>query len=135
MIICPILCADPTLTIDNLQRVTTSVKKWEELGHFYSGLGVPGVVISKIKSNTAYKTEKEKKEALLRYYLHTVARASWQNVAGALHWMEEVTALKAVNVFLQSTPAGELIFQGTEIICMFGIYPFQVDECWVVVKM
>ena len=43
--------------------------------------------------------------------------------------MEEVTALKAVNVFLQSTPAGELIFQGTEIICMFGKYPFQVDEC------
>ena len=94
-------------------------------------------MIDKIKSNTAYKTKKEKKEALLLYYLHTVARASWQNVAGALHRnvagalhrMEEVTALKAVNVFLQSTPAGELIFQGTEIICMFGKYPFQVDEC------
>ena len=86
-------------------------------------------MIDKIKSNTAYKTEEEKKEALLLYYLRTVARASWQNVAGVLHGMEEVTALKAVNVFLQSTPAGELIFQGTEIICMFGKYPFQVDEC------
>ena len=107
----------------------TSVKKWEELGYYYSGLGVPRAVIKKIQSNTAYKTVEEKKEALLLYYLHTVARASWQNVAGALHWMEEVTALKAVNVFLQSTPAGELIFQGTEIICMFGKYPFQVDEC------
>ena len=96
--------------------VTTSVKKWEKLGDYYCGLGVPGAVINKIKSNTAYKTEEEKKEALLLYYLHTVARASWQNVAGALHWMEEVTALEAVNVFLQSTPAGELIFQGTEII-------------------
>ena len=78
-------------------------------------------MINKIKSNTAYKTEEEKKEALLLYYLHTVARASWQNVAGALHRMEQVTALEAVNVFLQSTPAGELIFQGTEIICMFGM--------------
>ena len=106
--------------------VTTSVKKWKELGHYYSGLGVPQAVIDKIKSNTTYKTEEEKKEALLLYYLHTVARASWQNVAGALHRLEEVIALKAVNVFLQSTPAGALIFQGTEIICMF---PFQVDEC------
>lgn len=109
--------------------VTKSVKKWDELGHIYSGLGVPGAVIDKIKSNTAYKTEKQKKEALLLYYLHTVPMASWQNVAGALHRMEEVTALEAVNVFLQSTPAGESIFQGTEIICMFGKYPFQVDEC------
>ena len=72
-------------------------------------------MIDKIKSNTAYKTEKEKKKALLLYYLRTVAKASWQNVAGVLHRMEEVTALKAVNVFLQSTPAGELIFKGTEI--------------------
>ena len=98
----------------------TSVKNWEELGHYYSGLGVPRAVIDKIKSNTAYKTEKEKKEALLLYYLHTVARASWQNVAGVLHRMEEVTALKAVNVFLQSTPAGKLIFQGTE--CLVNIH-------------
>ena len=64
-------------------------------------------MIDKIKSDTAYKTKKKKKEALLLYYLHTVARASWQNVAGALHRMKEVTALKAVNVFLHSTPAGE----------------------------
>ena len=89
----------------------TSVKKWKDLGNYY-GLGVPGAVIDKINFNTAYKTKKEKKEALLLYYLHTVARASWQNVAGALHRMEEVTALEAVNVFLQSTPAGELIFHG-----------------------
>ena len=71
-------------------------------------------------SNTAYKTEEEKKEALLLYYINTVPRASWQNVAGALYWREEVTALKAVNVFLQSTPAGEMIFQGTKINFMFG---------------
>ena len=58
-------------------------------------------------SNTAYKTEEEKKEALFLYYLNNVPRASWQNVAGALHKMEEMTALKALNVFLQSTQAGE----------------------------
>ena len=65
--------------------------------------------------NDAYETEEEKKEALLLYYLRNVPSASWQNVAGALHYMEEVTALEAVNVFLKSPPAGELIFQGTKI--------------------
>ena len=69
-------------------------------------------MINKIKSNTEYKTEKEKKEALLLYYLQTVPMASWRNVAGALHRMEEVTALKVMNVFLQTTLAGELIIQG-----------------------
>ena len=108
----PTLCVDPTLTINNLRRVTASVKKWHDLGKYRSGLGVPQAVRDKIRSNTTYKTEEEKKEALLLYYLHTVARASWQNVAGALHKLEEVTPLKAVNVFLQSTPAGEWIFQG-----------------------
>ena len=92
------------------------MRKLKDLGYYLYGLGVPDPVIDKIQSNTAYKTEEEKKEALLLYYLHTVARASWQNVAGALHRMEEVTALKAVNVFLQSTPAGELIFQGREVL-------------------
>ena len=110
----------PTLTINNLRRVMTSVNKWKELGDYRCGLGVPRAVTNKMKSNTAYKTEEEKKEALLLYYLRTVARASWQNIAGVLHRMEEETALKAVNVFLQSTPAGELIFQGTEIICIYG---------------
>ena len=88
-------------------------------------------MIEKIKSNaTLYMTEKEKKEALLLYYLHTVARASWQNVAGALHRMEEVSALKAMNVFLQSTPPGEFIFQGTEIICMLWVeVPAEENLC------
>ena len=117
-----LLYSDPTLTINNLRSVTASVKNWDELGNYYYGLGVPAAVIDKIMSNSAYKTDEEKTEALLLYYLNTVPRASWQNVAGALYWREEVTALKAVNVFLQFTPAGELIFQGTKLI------EFQVDE-------
>ena len=46
--------------------------------------------------------------------------ASWQNVAGALHWMEEMTALKAVNVFLQYTPTGELTSHGKLFVCLVG---------------
>ena len=105
------LCADPSLTIKNLWLVLITIKEWYKLGDSVSGLGVPVPVRNKIKCDT-YKTEEEKKEALLLYYLCTIPMASWQNVAGALHWMEEVTALKAVNVFLQFTPAGKLISHG-----------------------
>ena len=44
--------------------------------------------------STAYQTEEEKKEALLLYFLHNVPMASWQRVAGALHWRGEKTALE-----------------------------------------
>ena len=60
-----------------------------------------------IRNNTAYKTEEEKKEALLLYYLHTIPMASWPSVAGALHRREEKTALQAVKLFLKDTAAGQ----------------------------
>ena len=107
--ICPPPCADPTLTINNLRLVTASVKNWYVLGRSAGGLNVPGAVCNDIKNNTAYKTEEEKKEALLLYYLHTMPMASWPSVAGALHYQEEKTALQAINVFLKRTPAGQLI--------------------------
>ena len=106
--ICPPPCADPTLTINNLRLVTASVKDWLDLGLYAGGLNVPPAVYDDIKNNTAYKTEEEKKEALLLYYLHTVPMASWPSVAGALHYQEEKTALQAINVFLERTPAGQL---------------------------
>ena len=107
--ICPPPCADPTLTINNLRRVTASVENWYNLGQYGGGgLNVPLAVCDDIRYNTAYKTEEQKKEALLLYYLHTVPMASWPSVAGALHYREEKTALQAVNVFLKRTPAGQL---------------------------
>ena len=106
--ICPPPCADPTLTINNLRLVTASVKNWYVLGPYVGGLNVPTAVCEDIKNNTAYKTEEEKKDALLLYYLHTMPMASWPSVAGALHFREEKTALHAINVFLKRTPAGQL---------------------------
>ena len=106
--ICPPPCADPTLTINNLRLVTASVKDWHGLGQYIGSLDVPTTVCDDIKDNTAYKTEEEKKEALLLYYLHTVPMASWPSVAGALHYRKEKTALQAINVFLKRTPAGQL---------------------------
>ena len=44
--------------------------------------------VRRSSASTAYQTEEEKKEALLLYYLHTMPMASWQNVAGALHYQE-----------------------------------------------
>ena len=109
--ICPPPCADPTLTINNLRLVTASVKKWYDLGPYYGGLNVPRAVCDDIRSNTAYKTEEEKKDALLLYYLRTMPMASWPSVAGALHFREEKTASQAVQIFLERTPAGQLSYR------------------------
>ena len=45
---------------------------WYKLGIYNSGLGVPPAVLVEIKNNTAYKSEEDKKEALLRYFLKNV---------------------------------------------------------------
>ena len=106
--LCPTLCADPTLNIDNLRLVMVSVKDWYHLGWYIGGLDLPGAVCDDIRSSHVYKTEEEKKEALLLYYLLNSPKASWQYVVGALHYMEEVTALKAAKAFLKYT-RGQLL--------------------------
>ena len=121
--ICPTPCADPTLTINNLRLVMASVKNWYGLGPYQGGLGVPAAVCNEIRASTAYQTEEEKKEALLLYYLHIMPMTSWQNVAGALHMREEVTALQAVKALLKFSPAGQLILQGTYISMLLHVCP------------
>ena len=83
-----------------------SVVDWYKLGYYNSGLGVPRAVCDEIKNNTAYKTEEDKKEALLRYFLKNVPMASWEKVAGALYMMEEKTALEAVKAIMILRPTG-----------------------------
>ena len=99
--VCPTPCADPTLTSNNLLQALASVHDWHTLG--WDGLGVPTAVCNEISDSADYQTVEEKKKAMLLYYLHTVPQPSWQNVAGALYMMEEVTALEAVKVFLKHT--------------------------------
>ena len=77
------------------------------LGNYVSGLGVPKAVHDQIRKNTAYKTEEDKKEALLQYFLKYVPMASWQRVAGALYWREEKTALEAVKAIMILKPTGQ----------------------------
>ena len=100
------LSTDLTLTYNNLRLVMISVVNWYELGDYNYGLGVPYAVLDEIKNNTAYKTEEDKKEALLRYFLKNVPMASWQKVAGALYRMEEKTALKVVKAIMILRPTG-----------------------------
>ena len=100
-----------------------SVKNWYWLGQYDGGLYVPTAVCDEIRDSTAYQTEEEKKEALLLYYLHTMPMASWQNVAGALHYRKEETALQAVKALLKYTPAGQLILQGTYISMLLHVCP------------
>ena len=101
--LCPTLCADPTLNINNLRLVMVSVKEWYYLGVLASGLYLPVAVCDDIRSSNVHKTEEEKKEALLLYYLRYSPKVSWQHVVGALHFREEVTALKAARAFLNYT--------------------------------
>ena len=115
--LCPTLCADPTLNIDNLRLVMVSVKKWYLLGMYGGGLNVPVAVRDDLESSHVYKTEEEKKEALLLYYLLNSPKASWQHVVGALHYMEEVTALKAAKTFLKYTRGQFLII--LQYMCMY----------------
>ena len=105
--ISPTPCADPTLNIKNLCEVMASVMEWYDLGCYFGCLDVPNAVRDAIRANPAYKTLEEKREALLLYYLRTVPLASWQHVAGALHYRGEATALQAAEVFLKYTPAGQ----------------------------
>ena len=119
--LCPTLCADPTLNIDNLLLVMVSVKDWYYLGVYAGGLDVPIAVCLDIQSSHVYKTEEEKKEALLLYFLRNSPKASWQYVVGALHYREEVTALKAAKAFLKYT-------RGQFLIILQWIYMY-IENC------
>ena len=101
---CHSLPADPTLTINNLYLVTSSVQNWYGLGGYYTGLGVPLAVRDEIRDNPAILTEEDKMAAMLQYFLNNVPMASWQKVAGALYYDEEEAALQAVKKFLPVTP-------------------------------
>ena len=126
--ISPTPCADPTLNIKNLCQVMASVMEWYDLG-YTGGLDVPPAVCDAIRNNPAYKTVEEKREALLLYYLHTVPVASWQHVAGALHYREEATALQAAEVFLKYTPAGEWSIQDCTCTWRTGNFHVHVFQC------
>ena len=97
---CHSLPADPTLTINNLRLVTSSVQDWISLGNYNSGLGVPWSVLNEISANPAILTEEDKMAAMLQYFLNNVPMASWQKVAGALYRMKEEKALQAAKKFL-----------------------------------
>ena len=101
--LCPTFCADPTLTINNLRHVTSSVQDLYRLGDYYSGLGVPPLVLNEIMKHPAL-TEEEKKTKVLLYFLHNVPMASWERVAGVLYSMKVKRALQAVKEFLPVSP-------------------------------
>ena len=86
-----------------------SVKDWYYLWGLPGGLYLPSAVCNDIRSSHVYKTAEEKKEALLLYFLRYSPKASWQHVVGALHYREEVTALKAAKAFLKYTRGQFLI--------------------------
>ena len=93
------LCADSTLTINNLRTVTSSVRDWYDLGNYHYGLGVPPHVLVEIRANPAM-TEEDKRTEVLLYFLRNDPMVSWERVAGVLYHMKEERALQAVKKFL-----------------------------------
>ena len=73
---CHSLPADPTLTINNLRLVTSSVQDWWSLGDFNFGLGVPFTVLNETSNNPDILTEEDKMTAMLQYFLNNVPMAS-----------------------------------------------------------
>ena len=106
-ILCPSLCADSTLTINNLRTVTSSVRDLYNLGN---GLGVPLLVLDEIRDNPAM-TEEDKRTEVLLYFLRNVPMASWERVAGVLYRRKEERALQAVKKFLT-------VSTGTSAVCL-----------------
>ena len=101
---CHTLPADPTLTVNNLRLVTSSVQNWISLGNYHYGLGVPPAVLTEISFDPAILTKEDKMTAMLQYFLNNVPMASWQKVAGVLYRWKEEKALQAAKVFLPVTP-------------------------------
>ena len=109
-ILCPSLCADSTLTINNLRTVTSSVGDLYHLGNYIYGLGVPQRVLNEIIDNPAM-TEEDKKTEVLLYFLRNVPMASWERVAGVLYRRKEEMAVQAVKQFLT-------VSTGTSAVCL-----------------
>ena len=109
-ILCLSLCADSTLTINNLRTVTSSVRYLYGLGDYLHGLGVPPPVLREISDNPAM-TEEDKRTEVLLYFLRNVPMASWERVAGVLYYMKEERALQAVKKFLT-------VSTGTSAVCL-----------------
>ena len=107
---CHSLPADPTLTINNLRLVTSSVQNWRRLGDYHYGLGVPHAVLNEISDNPAILTKEDKMAAMLQYFLNNVPMVSWQKVAGALYYREEEMALQAAKKFLPDTRGQSAVF-------------------------
>ena len=102
--VCMFFLSDGTLTTSNVCQALASVKDWHRLGPYNGALLVPQAVCDDIRGKRPNKTEEEKKTEMLVYYLHTMPQASWEDIAGALYYREEVTALEAVKRFLHHTP-------------------------------
>ena len=105
-----LLCADSTLTINNLRTVTSSVRDWYRLGDYDYGLGVPRPVLREIRDNPAM-TEEDKRTEVLLYFLRNVPMSSWERVAGVLYWRKKERELQAVKKFLT-------VSTGTSAVCL-----------------
>ncbi|CAI8009012.1 hypothetical protein GBAR_LOCUS6102, partial [Geodia barretti] len=95
---------DDSLTPHTLLPAVSSVRHFwrtddDEWG-LVEGLGVLYSVMDDIMASPSHSSEEEKRIAGLQYYLQTIPGASWEDIVGALWFMEEHTALEEVRQHL-----------------------------------
>ena len=92
---------DRSLNLENVSRVMKTLKDWKRICDV---LSVPDSRKKKIQSMT------ERRQEVVEWWLKFSPNASWNWLAGRLHFLEERTALKAVRKYIHKETEGMGIF-------------------------
>ena len=100
MMMMSLLCLppDPTLTVENVNRVIAKVEPKERMKLYEEGS-----VAEKIQAQ--YSTESEREVAFIDAYVNCEPSSSWHKLAGVLYRLHHVAAVEDVRPYLP--PRGE----------------------------
>ncbi len=94
------LCADITLTVDNVTRVVLHTSKgW--YGALADSMAIPWVIQENIMES--HSTVDEQIRAVVKYWVNTLHDASWITLAGVLYEREEHTAKQEALKYCNTT--------------------------------
>ena len=95
---------DSSLTPSNLTSALDSLpdEMWEKFG---SNLNVPQSTLDKIKSQ--FRTDGERKDALLSVYVTEHPRPTWEHVSDVLYRMDDEKCHRTLDIVQSKYPTGE----------------------------
>ena len=88
--------SDDTLTLSNALAAVRTVQV-EKLGYI---LGVPDTKLAEMMQIS----DQERREWMMKYFLHTHPNASWTWLGGKLKWQEQDAAAKAAKKYIKFSP-------------------------------